>query len=225
MDIILGDLHYPFHHEKALKWALKFIENNSSIRNVIQIGDLYDQYFASKHRKDRQLLTPADEINIGRGMARKMWADIHKMVPRAKKYQVIGNHDERIPKRVGELLPEISFLTDKALKKEYYTFPHVKTMESERDELRIVNTLYIHGYMLGFDKHVRKLVTSVVCGHSHRGSVAHVQLGGSPKFELNVGHLADQDALPFNYTKTKMKDWTLGLGVIDEYGPRFISYA
>ena len=43
-------------------------------------------------------------------------------------------------------------------------------------------------------------------------------------WELNVGLLSDVGAGPMEYGPTKRKHWTLGLGIIDEFGPRFIPY-
>lgn len=49
------------------------------------------------------------------------------------------------------------------------------------------------------------------------------RIGGKTLYELNAGYLGDPESKALSYTPTKITNWTLGWGYIDEDGPRFVA--
>ena len=217
--LILGDLHFPFHHRVALNRVLDRLQDKK-FDVVVQIGDLLDQYCFSNFTK-KNILKPDREIKFGRELAQNLWFNIHRFQKKALKYQILGNHDVRLIKRAEEKLPEAQDLIKHTMN-ELYRFDHVKTITDPRDELIIDNIIYTHGYASKIGDHVKKLHLSVVHGHRHRGEVTFIPIRNKTLFELDVGYLADSKREPLGYLPTRTNNWTLGWGEIDEFGPRFI---
>ncbi len=163
-------------------------------------------------------MTPIQEIKAGTKGAEEMWAEIRAAAGRGVEcFQLMGNHDSRLAKRIAEAMPEFE-----GLPRGLWDFHGVTTMDSERDELIIENVLYMHGYRK-FGDHVKYNLMSTVCGHSHTGGVIYHPIKGRTLFELNAGYLGNPQSAAMSYTRqSKISKWTLGLGVIDQYGPRFI---
>jgi len=140
--------------------------------------------------------------------------------PKTLCYQLLGNHDDRLIKRVMDSMPEAERFLDHS--RELWRFKGVKTQESSRDELILDGVWYMHGYRQHGD-HVKYNLMSTVVGHLHTGGVVFMRLRGKVLFELNCGHLANERAVPLSYTAQKRHSkWTTGIGVIDGEGPRFI---
>lgn len=222
--LIFGDLHLPYPNKKALKWAIKQVKEVKPTI-VIQIGDIYDLFYSSTYPKRFLEFTPEQELKRGRAQAEKFWKEVRSLVPRAKLIQLLGNHDERPFKRVLEKVPEIEPLFSLP---DLFTFEGVKTIMDPREELILkVNgkkILFHHGYLSGVGMHMNYHQMSCVVGHTHKGGVQFKGFGNETRFELNVGYLGDDTAGPLQYGPQRRRYWTLGIGVIDEMGPRFISY-
>lgn len=216
--LILGDLHFPYHNEKALKEVIYAIKEEKPT-HVVQIGDLYDQYSFSRFTK-KNITLPEAELTEARDLAANMWGSITGLRKSVKCYQILGNHDLRLIKRVEERLPEAQDLVRKSIM-ELYKFTGVKTIEDDREELVIGKVLFHHGYRSKLGDHMQFNSKSTVVGHSHVGGVVFKQYSGSILFELNVGYLADETAEPLRYRPQNTSRWTLGYGLIDEKGPRF----
>tara|TARA_R110000868_G_scaffold9394_6_gene46941 strand:- start:2716 stop:3396 length:681 start_codon:yes stop_codon:yes gene_type:complete len=215
---ILGDLHAPFHCRKSVYKVISIIRKEKP-KIVIQIGDLLDLYAFSKFPKSLNVMGPAQEVKQGRKVTEDLWKEIRQAAGRQVEcFQLLGNHDERLAKRIQESLPEVEGMAGTGL----WSFPGVQTMEAERDELIIDGVVYMHGYRK-FGDHVKYNLMSTVCGHSHQGGVVYLPIKGKTLFELNAGYLGDPKATAMTYTKqSKISRWTKGVGWIDDYGPRFI---
>lgn len=215
--LCIGDLHFPWVDKVALRKLLKSIDRP---KVVVQLGDLYDMYSHSKYPRTHNLFTPKDELIKAREMAEEFWAEIRVRTPRAERYQLMGNHDIRPFKRMIEKYPEFEHQIDI---NHLWEFDRVKTMRSDREELIIDDMVFIHGYRARLGDHARFNHMKTVCGHTHRGGVHFINLKNKIIWELNCGHLADKNAVPLSYTKQRQfSNWTLGYGIIDAYGPRFI---
>lgn len=218
--MILGDTHFPFHCRKSVRKVLALIKALKP-KLVIQIGDAYDLYSFSKFPRSLLGLTPKQEIKQGRKGLEELWADIRAAAGRGVEcFQLKGNHDERLAKRIQEALPEVEGMAGLGL----WNFPGVQTMETEREELIIDGIIYMHGYRK-FGDHMRYNLASTVCGHSHQGGVVFHPVKGKTLFELNAGYLGDPQSYALSYTaQARISKWTIGVGVIDEYGPRFVPF-
>jgi predicted phosphodiesterase len=218
--LVIPDAHLPFHNRKALAKVIKFAKEFKPT-HIVQLGDLYDQYSFSKFRRTLELVVPSEEIIEANKLAVKMWKDLQKAAPKAKCYQMLGNHDTRLMKKVLERVPELeSLLIDKIA--DLYTFDKVHTIHDDREVLELNGVLYTHGYMCGAGKHLKAFMQSTVVGHAHRGHTVFENHRGKILFELNAGHLVDVKALPLCYTPTKISNSTLGFGTVVNGVPQFI---
>ena len=183
--------------------------------HVLQVGDLLDMFVFSKYTRSLEI-TPAEEIAEGIRLATKMWEDIQKIVPKAKCIQMLGNHDTRLIKRISEKLPELSsFFSHENL----YKFKKVTVMKSDRDFIEIDGVVYLHGYLSKSIDHARFFNKPVVHGHTHRPCIEVDRPG---LWSMSVGYMADKDALPLQYTQSKLNKWTLAAGVVENGQPRLI---
>jgi predicted MPP superfamily phosphohydrolase len=224
--IALGDMHCPFLHWPCFIFALDFIKaNKQRIKAIIQLGDLYDLFSYSKFPK-RLIMTPRQECFEARSQAEEVWELINKAAPRAKKYQLLGNHDERLAKRVVENMPELDHLVKY---NEIYEFKGVKTIQSAKEDLIIDNWHFTHGHTKE-GNHIQAVDFNNVClGHTHRGGTWSKRLHRrkDPKIltELNAGFMGDpfHDALIYR-PMMRYFTWTWGFAVIDNFGGRFIPF-
>lgn len=217
--IILGDVHAPWVNTKTVQ---RFHDHLSSqhFDYVIQIGDLYDLYSASKFARTHDLCTPAEELKEAREWAVNFWKQVKKTQKTASCIQLKGNHDERPVKRILEKAPELFSFFDF---KKPWEFDGVTTQPTQATHIEIDGVLFQHGHRTKAGDHMRYNLKSTVIGHSHLGSVTYMNHGRGSLYELNVGFCADTQALPLKYTLNTVLRWTQGYGVIDEYGPRFIA--
>lgn len=219
--LCIGDTHFPFTNLKALELINSLVDKLKPDR-IVQIGDLYDHYAYSRFPKSMHI-TPKEEINQGRLMATEMWGRIKKKRPSAECIQILGNHCARPLKRVEELIPQAEDLIAPSFK-ELYTFKGVATYLDPREVVIRDDIAFLHGSKTRLGDHALELGINVVVGHSHRGGVFYKRHFGRTVWELNCGFVGDADSKALSYTPTKISQWTLGVGWIDEMGPRFISF-
>jgi len=218
--LAIPDLHFPWHSVDGLSAVYALIDKEKP-DVIVQLGDLYDQFSFSKFSRSHDLLTPSEEISEGRECAMNLWTNIRKNCKRTTRLiQLLGNHDDRVAKRIAEKVPEIACLLQSS-QNSLFKFPSVETILDSRHELMIDGVIYTHGF-LASGKHVSYFQRSVVHGHTHRGGLYTLEQAGRTLFELDCGFLADRYAVPLRYTPTTTTRWNLGLGLIDSLGPRFI---
>ncbi len=220
--VAIGDIHFPWHHEGWLAWVLDIIkETQPSL--VVQVGDLYDLFAFSKYPRSHNVMLPSEELAEARACAEDMWSEIRNVNPQAELIQLKGNHDDRIEKRMIEHLPEMESLLMPTLQA-LWAFDGVKTINDSREEVERQGVLFHHGHKK-FGTHFTFNNMSTVNGHTHTGGVVLKQTADGVIWELNAGCGIDVRAPVFGYTAQKrMSSVTLGLGFIDQYGPRFMTY-
>lgn len=174
---------------------------------VVQIGDLLDQYVFSNYSK-KSAITPKLDFVKGLTEAKDMWATIRKLVPKAKCYQILGNHDIRISKRISERLPELAEVL--SFVEEKYAFPGVKVMKSDRDFLTLDGVVYCHGWLSKSIDHAKHFNKPTVHGHDHRPGIT----ADGNIWSMSVGYLADVNSIPLQYTASKFSRWRLGSGMV-----------
>lgn len=221
--IVLGDIHFPYHHRESLRKVIKEIGREQP-DYIIQIGDLYDQYAFSRFAR-KNITLPQQELESARHFGQKMWAEIRAVSPKSKCVQLLGNHDVRLIKRAEEKIPEAQELV-KATLLELYRFDGVKTIEDEREEFELEGIVFLHGYRNRLGDHRDYNLAHTVCGHSHIGGVVFRQHRRQIYWELNVGYLADQSKEPLRYGQQGFRKWTLGYGIITKadglFRPQFV---
>jgi UDP-2,3-diacylglucosamine pyrophosphatase LpxH len=221
--VAIGDVHAPFHCATTLATIIKAIETVRP-RFVVQMGDLYDQYAFSRYGKSLNLMTPADELAAGLDTARTFWAAVKKASPASRCYQLLGNHDERLRKKVAEKLPELVGLVDTS---SLFAFPGVESMKTDKEVLELTvqgeRVALHHGYLSRAGDHVKKFHRSCITAHSHRPHVMVHRIHGKSLYDLNPGYVGNPEAPVFDYGTISEKGWTRAYGVIDSLGPRFVS--
>lgn len=221
---VFGDIHFPFHHRVLLPIAIWFcVRMNPAY--IIQIGDLMDWLSAGKFPRSYNIMTPKSEMDHARYYAELFWIALNEFVPKAEKYQLLGNHCLRPLKRMIEKNPESEMLLKDKLE-ELYTFDGVKTIFDVREELIIDDVWYHHGHYARLGAHCEYNLNNTVCGHSHRGGSHFFPMNGHGQkqiWELNAGYLADPHSPGLSYTMQKRATrWTHGFGVVDFDAPRFV---
>lgn len=218
--LIIPDQHFPFVNKKALT---HLIDLASELRptHIVNVGDTYDMYSFSRFARSMDIMTPKQELTRGRKMAEKMWTDLQAAAPQAVCFQVLGNHEERIYKRIMDVAAEYESVVSEPIRK-LLSFPGVRTLKSSKSELVINDIVFVHGWSTSPGFHVRYFGENVVHGHTHRGSVQFVAHKNKALFELDCGFIADINALPLEYRETKTSQWHIGCGFVDDLGPRFI---
>lgn len=216
-SLIIPDTHFPFASEFVIK---KIIETARDLQPyfIVQIGDLYDFYAASRFPRLHDLMTPDEERLRGRIQAEQMWEALHKVCPKAKKIQMLGNHDDRPMKRVMEKLPELAWAFDINY---MFEFPQVETLHDTTQELILDGVLYQHGHMK-MGAHVEYNLMDTVHGHTHRGGLVYRPVRNQSLWELDAGCAGDFASKPLQYNPRKWVKWTNGYGIIEERGPNFI---
>lgn len=220
--LIIGDLHFPFHHAKCLEAIHEFCKETQP-NFIVQIGDLYDMYSHAKFPRSHNLFTAKEEEKMARSLASKMWQRFQLDSPESKCIQILGNHDVRPTKRVIEVLPQMEHWVERYFE-ELMSFENVQSILNPREEFKIEDIVFIHGYANKLGDHRDHFLGNTVVGHTHLGGVSFRQLQDKNVWELNVGFCGNQFAKGLSYTPTKTVKWTLGWGLVDSYGARFISY-
>lgn len=231
--VVLGDLHAPFVHRPSITKLLRLLcdlpgrgKRGKNV-TVIQLGDAYD--FLSYGKWPRKIIDPKQEVMDGRLCLEEIWRAIHKKLPEATKYQLLGNHDIRPLLRIKEKIPELYEIVDLS---HLWDFDHVITINDSKEPLILEDKyLFTHGFLAGRPgQHLRHFQNKfhVIFGHTHRTHIHYErQHGGHVKWEFNCGYLADpfdkSDAFAYRPMK-KFFTWTQGVGIIDEDGPRFIHF-
>jgi len=209
--LILGDIHFPYHNQKALDEAVYAVKHEKP-SHVVQIGDLYDQYGFSNY-SNRTGTDQQKELREARLLGVDLWKNIRNLRPGVKAFQILGNHDLRATKRAQERLPgSMQAVHDFMLS--HYRFKGVTTIEDDRHILKIGNVSFHHGYLSKPGDHMRAFKSSTVVGHSHVGGVVRSVLSGEQQFELNAGFLADETSEPLMYNPAKTEKWTHGYGLV-----------
>ena len=217
--LIFGDLHFPFHSSSKLEKAIALIKRVNPT-NILQLGDLYDFYSASSFPRSQNIMTPKQEIEEGRAHAEKFWARVGKQAPKAKRFQLLGNHDVRPKKRVIETIPIMESVVMSSLDS-LFKFQGVETILSDKDDLEIDGVVYEHGHK-GHGTHCLSNHKSTVCGHTHRPGLVIHKIRKRILWELNAGYLADPDSAVMGYGAKWWKNWTHSIAVVSDLGPQVI---
>lgn len=143
-----------------------------------------------------------------------MWKEVRRLCPTAKCFQLMGNHDVRVSKRISEKLPELSELFSHT---SLYNLPGVNVLESDRDYLELDGVVYVHGWLTKSLDHAKFFGMPTVHGHRHRPCLeySHGRL-----WSMDCGHLSDLARIPMQYTQSKKTNWTLACGLVEERQPR-----
>ena len=137
---IISDIHWPWVNKKVIAAFYAFIEEYQPDFIIIN-GDAWD-ISHSKYPQSQIFTRPREEQALARKMNEEFWTKVHKLCPKAKCFQLLGNHDIRPLKRTLESYPEAEDWIDEKMKAfAVFSFPNVTTFHDHRQELQINDDL------------------------------------------------------------------------------------
>lgn len=218
--LVIGDIHAPFVHLPTMELIFRYNREHKPC-TIVQVGDALDFYAHSKFPRSQNIYGPQEEERLGREFLEKMWAQLQVENPGVKCLMLRGNHCIRPVKRALESAPSVEHIVEAHLDR-LFTFDGVQSVHDHRDVLEIDGILFHHGYLGKLGDHRDSALCNFVVGHTHRGGVSYRRIRTETLWELNAGFCGDPDSKAMSYTGSKIQNYTLGFGVIDKFGPRFI---
>ncbi len=220
--VAVGDLHLPWCDSRAVNIILEDVVKNPP-EYFIQLGDIYDFLLFTGFRKGLLNSMQEKELVTAYTMKNEFWKRVKQAAPKAKCFQLKGNHDDRLIKRIQEKMPELEYLMqipEVFNPKKLFEYEGVQVLEDESDELIIGNTAFIHSGLKKGDNH-RRLGLNVVHGHTHKAHIDYTRYNGKILFEADAAYLGDPSAVCFKYKRRKkLHDWIRGYLRMDEDGIR-----
>lgn len=212
--VVIPDTHFPYQDKRKLNKILALIDE-SQPDAVIQIGDLLDQYVFSRYSR-RLHITPEQDVRKGLRAAEAMWAAVQASCRGVECIQILGNHDMRIAKRIGDKLPEAEGLLGIS---DIYQFDGVEVMDSDRDYVELDGVVYCHGWLSKSIDHAKHFNKPTVHGHRHRPAI---ETFGKRLWSMDVGLVADESQTPLQYTQSRTTNWRTACGVVENSQPRLV---
>ena len=168
--VVLGDIHFPYQDDKAIKAVYKFLEQHP-VDTIILNGDILDFYDVSSFDKDPSRINSLQsEIN----MAEKFFSRLRKLSPNSRIIFVKGNHCSRL-ERYLKKHPELYSLD--ALKLPNLLGLDKFNIEYKDKGFKLGSLKIIHGDMVRkFSSYtargeLEKHDSSGISSHTHRGGV------------------------------------------------------
>ncbi len=198
--LVIGDLHEPFCLDEYLNFCIEqYYRFNCN--EVIFIGDVIDNHYASYHETSADGMGGADELDL----AIKRISRWYKAFPKAK--VIIGNHDRLIMRKA-----QTSAIPSKWIKsyKEVLGVPKWEFVERyEQDGVQ-----YIHGEGGTARTKCRADMMNTVQGHLHTQCYTEWYVGKKFRvFGTQVGCGIDHDSYAMAYAKYGKKP-AIGCGII-----------
>jgi len=217
----VGDTHFPFVDNRRLDIVIEEIRKYVPDA-IVQMGDLFDLFHFYKDNKSSSWMTPEEEVYGARREAEKFWVRAQDAAPKARCYQLLGNHDARMLHDVVRKAPEVEAVLNISDFFQLWQFPGVETQPNERTELELDGVVYHHGYKTQAGAMAKYYMQRCVTGHTHRGSVSFVRCRDITIWQLDCGFIADENSPAMAYTAMARTQSVPGYGIVDEYGPRFV---
>ena len=206
--VVLSDIHFPYHDDKALKAVYKFLEQYP-VDTIILNGDILDFYDVSSFDKDPDRINSLqEEINL----AQKFFKKLRGLSPNGRIVFVKGNHEQRI-ERYLKKHPELYSLD--ALKLPNLLGLDKFNIEYKDKGFKLGSLKIIHGDM------VRKFSSYTARGelekHDSSGISSHcfsedvevlTPSGWIPIIDVNIGDTVgtiNKDTQAFEFNKVNDK--------------------
>lgn len=207
--LVVGDLHEPFCLDEYFDFV-KEQKRKFNCSEVVFIGDIVDNHFASYHDTDPDGHGAGQELELAIERLKK-W---HNEFPDA--WVTIGNHDRMMMRKA------FSSGLSKRWIRDYKDVLEVPTWKFV-DEIELYGVKYVHGEGGTARSRVKDELQSVVQGHLHTQSYVEWTVGSRYKvFAMQVGCGIDRHSYAMAYAKTGRKP-IIGCGVVLDYGKTPIS--
>jgi hypothetical protein len=149
-----------------------------------------------------------------------MWKLLRQASPNSIMWQLWGNHDDRLKKKVNAKAPELGAFLDLVDYKQFWRFDGVNLQEDSREEVkidfgRLGEVWFQHGHYTKLGDHTTYNLHSTVVGHTHKAGLVFQRYKGKTLFEMNVGYVASQDSPVMRYTPQRTSKSIPGFGIIN----------
>lgn len=171
-ELIINDIHCPYHDERALKAAVEYGIKEGCDSLYIN-GDFHDFYAISRWQKDPRERDLPNELTTGHEVLKEIGR------PFKRKFFKCGNHEDRfdlfIWQRAEELAGVEGFSLKEILKLDQLGYEFVASKQwAWMGKLPV---LHGHEFVAGLSSPVNparglwnKLTDTALCGHLHRSS-------------------------------------------------------
>ena len=205
--LVIGDLHEPFSLDKYLEFCVSKYEQ-FDCTEVVFIGDIIDNHYASYHETNADGMGGADELEY----AIQRIARWYKEFPKAT--VIIGNHDRMIMRKA-----QTSSIPSKWIKsyKEVLQVPGWNFVERyEKD-----NVQYLHGEGGTARTKCRADMMNTVQGHLHTQAYCEHYVGQNFRvfgMQIGAGINFSEYSFAYSYAKFHTAKPVLGCAVILDNG-------
>ena len=197
--LVIGDLHEPFCLSGYKEHCIDTYERYNC-NQVIFIGDLVDNAFASFHETRAELPSGQDELDFAIAKV-KEW---YKVFPIAT--IIVGNHDRIIGRKLVRAGVPQKWL------KSYNEVLGTPTWDwTERAEFDGVQ--YVHGEGGSARTKCKNDMMSTVQGHIHTQCYVEYNSGSKIVFSMQIGCGVDRNNLAMSYAKA-FKTQQIACGVV-----------
>lgn len=190
--LIIGDLHTPFDLDTYFDHCVK-VYQEFQCDEVVFIGDVIDQHFASFHTADPDGMGAGQELEYAKQSLQR-W---HEQFPHAT--VILGNHDRIVARKAFE------GGVPKAWIRDYHEVLETPTWEYTLQRF-IDGVEYVHGEGGTARTRIKNEAHSIVQGHLHTQAYIEWAFSGTArKFGMQVGTGIDSSAYAFGYAKAGKK--------------------
>jgi len=215
VELVISDLHIPFHHKAAVELVLDFAEREKV--NIISIlGDLVDFYKISKFIKKN---VRAKRVNDELKEAKQFLTELRQRFPNARIIFKPGNHEDRLEKYIVEKASEIADLIEGLLPNKL-GFAELNIELKDRF-YRIGKLWHLHGDEKpagGNPKYVVKvlfqyILRNFIFGHYHFWQTdTFKSIDGKYYWGGCIGHLSDVTKV--EYMQGRLNKWVMGFAIV-----------
>ena len=178
-NLVLPDVHSPYHDEEALKTAISFVKDNYNITHVTLAGDLVDFWQISRFIKNpRERMPFSEEMAYNVEVLKRL----QEAFPDCTWYYLKGNHEDRFDRYLMQQAPEMIGLKGCSIEEQLQLkelgikyIDNVKLLEEEGKPFSIGELYYLHGHEIGAGGTINvarnkflKVQKNICFGHHHQ---------------------------------------------------------
>jgi predicted phosphodiesterase len=214
--LLIPDCHIPYQDQEAYDLML-WVAQDAGIDEVVILGDFLDFYGVNSHGKDPGITeTLQEEITAG---VEKL-IQLKRLFPHAKRVYIEGNHEHRLGRYIASKCPDLYGVVDvySLLELRVLGFEFVPFTPDQQYHV-LGSKLVARHCPLSGGEHcaagtVKKALTSVIFGHTHRIQEAQVvSIDGKNYRGISNGWLGDKNHPVMSYVKNHHQ-WAQGFSIV-----------
>lgn len=206
-----GDVHRPYHHQKAWKLFLQVMQDFQP-DTIICMGDLADFYKISRFGKD-----PARKLNFKDEVEDcNVALDEIDALGCNRKIFLAGNHEDRLTRYLQSEAPELFGLVDikKLFRLDLRSWEYVPY----KDHIKVGKVYCTHDVGVAGRYSLFKAADTfqhpVVVAHTHRfGMIVEGDATGKHFPTAQFGWLGDVEQVDYMHKIRARREWALGFGI------------